>query len=161
MPIYFDILKKEELNLNVNTVLYLVRVSADSFCIRGVACGIENLFWDPLTHQTEYWSIQTDEIITQIKNEHFKDAMFPNNKLRTLPFSLNEVVTILKFNPNEIEAKQFTLDIEQKLVKEWVIQQREDFEKNKNRFFHYRAPKELNLNLPNETLFATSRYKYI
>ncbi len=120
MPSYFDLLAFSDIEIQENTVLYLIRLNANSehpeenhYAIKGITCSSEDFKKfrvDPYTSLNEYWLIDTKKLLDSIKQEEYKEMtsiVFPDNKLLTGPLTHDFVIKCFGINPITSAPLQF------------------------------------------------------
>ena len=107
MPSYFDPLEQNILEIDQNTLIYLIKIE-DKFALKAISGGLEQLTVEPTTRATTYWMIDTIKLLNE---QHSNQLIFPDNQLTTRPLALNQVTEYLGINPNETIPTKFGSEI--------------------------------------------------
>lgn len=126
MPTYFDPVTLENTEINETTTLYLIKIKENSFGIKGISSNISTLASDPTTHATQYWLVSAQKLL---ENELGK-TMFLNDQLINDAISLNQIVEVFGFDPNEIPATNFNAVVGEQLIQDWQNHTTEDWFQN-------------------------------
>ncbi|MGQ3888582.1 hypothetical protein ACQUW5_06060 [Legionella sp. CNM-1927-20] len=116
MSTYFDPIMQQETILDENTIVYLVKIGDNKFCIKAISSGLELLPSDPTTHATEYWPVPIESLINQANSQ----LLFEKDKLTDKPLTKEQVIELFKFNPNETQPKKFSTSIKEELINNWA-----------------------------------------
>ncbi|KTC86195.1 hypothetical protein [Legionella cincinnatiensis] len=122
MPTYFDPIMQEDTLLDENTCVYLVKLSDNTFSIKGVSSGLEKLPSDPTTQATEYWPVPIKTLMGLLEDP----VLFEGDKLTTKPLSLEHVIKFFDFDPNQVKPNSFNSAIKEELKNEWAEQTMRD-----------------------------------
>jgi hypothetical protein len=118
MPNYFDPIMQEDTVLDESTIVYLVKIGADKFSIKGVSSGLEKLPSDPTTHANEYWPIPVATLMSQASNK----ALFNEDKLTSESLTKEQVIEFFNVDPDKVAPTQFNRSIKQELIDTWSEQ---------------------------------------
>ncbi|KTD06673.1 hypothetical protein Lgra_2511 [Legionella gratiana] len=122
MPTYFDPIMQEDTLLDETTCIYLIKLSDNTFSIKGVSSGLDKLPGDPTTHATEYWPIPIKTLMGLLDDK----VLFEEDKLTTKPLSLEQVIKFFDFDPNKVKPNPFNSAIKEELKNEWAEQTMQD-----------------------------------
>lgn len=127
MPTYFDPITLSQLEIDEDTILYLVEVTTDirnpqlnTYSIKGISSGLDQLPNDPHTHAAKYWPINTATFLLTNSTEERRALFFPGGQLTSNPLSTSDVMLYLGFNPNAINPTLFNPQIAQQLQEDWI-----------------------------------------
>ena len=118
MPTYYDPVTLDDLEINEQTTLYLVKVG-ENYSIKGISVDLQQFPSDPHTHATQYWHIDTAALLATEGDDKLT-MLFPDSALTTQPLTLADVTTYLKFNPNEVRPTLFNPSVRQTLQHSWA-----------------------------------------
>ncbi|STX29295.1 Uncharacterised protein [Legionella beliardensis] len=116
MSNYFDPIMQQDIDLDENTLAYLVKLSDEKFSIKAISSGLDKLPSDPTTHATAYWPINIKSLLDQTDN----DVLFQEGKLTTQSITKEQVITLFGFDPDKISPVQFNPSIKEELVDNWA-----------------------------------------
>lgn len=114
MPTYFDPITLDDLEITATTTMYLIGVNenphnpgANTYGIKGISSGLQQMPHDPHTHSIKYWPLNTIALLENQHHDQAKSIIFPENRLTTQSLSLLTVKLYLKLDPTRIEAIRF------------------------------------------------------
>ncbi|MDF1677660.1 MAG: hypothetical protein P1U32_03080 [Legionellaceae bacterium] len=122
MPTFYDPVELEDVDINDERAKFYLVASkqtgkSDKFKLCATIQELDKLKYDPETRAPEYWPITREQI-----KQADQAALFPDNKMRSEPFTLEELNSIFhfdsSFNPDNIEKTKFQLKNPQNITQQ-------------------------------------------
>ena len=104
MPTYLDPITTKKLKIDQTTIVYLVKSDDNTFSIKAISSGLNQLTTDPTSRSAYYWLIDTNKLLSeQLENPH----IFIENVLTTGVLTSQQVQEFLGIDTNGIIPRAF------------------------------------------------------
>lgn len=116
---YYDFILLENLTINEETQLYLVK-TGEKYTIRAISSGLEQLPSEPELRADGYWIIDSQRFFENLQDNQFQE-FFVNDFLTPNQFTLEQINQYFDFDAvlDSINYKSFNPEIGDALIDEW------------------------------------------
>lgn len=118
---YYDFITLENKPIDTTTELYLVQLSADTYTIKAISEGLEQLPNEPEIRTPGYWLMNPEQFLANLADEEFQ-KFFTDDFLTPNRFTLDEIRDYFNFAAVKEAGnyREFNPNISSALRNEWI-----------------------------------------